>query len=88
MVCKRVPAKGLQATRGGRRERKKKKRREKQSGKKVVDNLGKEGERKRECVRMWVRGNVKERRGEGGGGVGNWFTGYTCIAGKESLDPE
>lgn len=36
-----------------------------------MDNLGQEGERKRECVRVWVRGNVKERRGrrgEGGGG--------------------
>ena len=53
-----------------------------------MDNLGQEGERKRECVRVWVRGNVKERRGGRGEGGENWFTGYTCIAGKESLDPE
>ena len=33
-----------------------------------MDNLGQEGERKRECVRVWVRGNVKERRGGRGEG--------------------
>jgi len=86
VVCKRVPAKGTTSYKRRKKGKKEKEKKRETRCKKVVDNLGQEGERKRECVRMWVRGNVKERRGGRGGG--NWFTGYTCIAGKESLDPE